>query len=228
MKIYYTNHMKYLFAVIKGILAGASIAFGGFLFTVITYLLPNEGGKILGSLLFPIGLSIVCIFKLFLFTGKIGIVFEGKQEKDFYINLPLMYIGNIIGAVLIGYVCFAIFKDTTLFARITAIAESKTKFDTGWEYYLSFIVKSLITGLCVYLAVKSFVIANKRYIGLILVFVFISIFVYIAGDHCVANMFYFSFANKWTDNAFINIALSTACNSLGTIPGVLLFKSNKK
>ena len=219
--------MKYIFAVLKGILAGAAIALGGFLFTCITYLLPNEGGKILGALLFPIGLSLVCIFKLFLFTGKIGLVFEGKQEKDFYIFLPLMYIGNILGSLAIGYLCFAIFRNTDLFGRISAIAAAKTAFN-DWEYYLAFIVKSLITGLCVYLAVKSFGIAKKMIVKLILVFVFIGLFVYIGGDHCVANMFYFSFANSWTGYAFLNIALATICNSLGTIPGVLLFKSINK
>lgn len=82
--------MKYFLAVYKGILAGLAIGLGGFLFTLMTYALPNELGKILRALLFPIGLSIVCIFKLFLFTGKIGLVFESKQTKDFYINLPLM------------------------------------------------------------------------------------------------------------------------------------------
>lgn len=220
--------MKYLITIFKGVLAGLSIGLGGFLFTVITYALPNELGKILGALLFPIGLSIVCIFKLFLFTGKIGLVFESKQSKDFYINLPLMYIGNIIGSLILGYICFAIFRNTDLFARISAIAQNKTTFDSGYEYYLSLIVKSLITGLCVYLAVKSYGVCKNKIIGVSLIFVFIAIFVYIGGDHCVANMYYFSFANHWTGYAILNIALATICNSIGTIPGVLLFKAFKK
>ena len=219
--------MKYLLAVFKGILAGLSIGLGGFLFTVMTYALPNELGKILGALLFPIGLSIVCIFKLYLFTGKIGLVFENKQTKDFYINLSLMYIGNIIGSLILGYLCFAIFKNTDLFFRITSIAENKITFN-DYQYYLAFVVKSLITGLCVYLAVKSFSICKNRIIGIFLIFVFIGLFVYIGGDHCVANMYYFSFANKWTGYAFLNIALATICNSIGTIPGVLLFKYFQK
>ena len=220
--------MKYILAVYKGILAGLAIGLGGFLFTLMTYALPNELGKILGALLFPIGLSIVCIFKLFLFTGKIGLVFESKQSKDFYINLPLMYIGNIIGSLILGYICYAIFRSTDLFLRIGAIAINKTNFDTGYEYYLMLIVKSLITGLCVYLAVKSYGLIKNKIIGVSLIFVFIFIFVYIGGDHCVANMYYFSFANSWTGYAFLNIVLATICNSIGTIPGVLLFKAFKK
>lgn len=220
--------MKYFLAVYKGILAGLAIGLGGFLFTLMTYALPNELGKILGALLFPIGLSIVCIFKLFLFTGKIGLVFESKQTKDFYINLPLMYIGNIIGSLILGYICFAIFRNTDLFSRINAIAINKTNFDSGYEYYLMLIVKSLITGLCVYLAVKSYGLIKNKFVGVFLIFVFIFIFVYIGGDHCVANMYYFSFANSWTGYAFLNIVLATICNTIGTIPGVLLFKAFKK
>lgn len=223
--------MKYLLAVFKGILAGAAIALGGFLFTVITFAFREpqylEVGKILGALLFPIGLSLVCIFKLFLFTGKIGIIFEGKQTKEFYIDLPLMYVGNILGSLAIGYLCFGIFRNTDLFLRITEIADAKTAFN-DYQYYLSLIVKSLITGLCVYLAVKSFGLAKNKIIGLLLLFVFIGLFVYIGGDHCVANMYYFSFANKWTGYAFLNIALATVCNSLGTIPGVLMVKAFNK
>ena len=221
-------HMKYLIAIFKGVLAGLAIGLGGFLFTVITYALPNELGKILGALLFPIGLSVVCIFKFFLFTGKIGLVFENKQTKDFYINLPLMYIGNIIGSLILGYICFAVFRTTDLFNKIASIAINKTGFDGGYEYYFAFIVKSLITGLCVYLAVKSYGLVKNKIIGVFLIFVFIAIFVYIGGDHCIANMYYFSFANYWTGYAFLNIALATICNALGTIPGVLLFKAIKK
>ena len=220
--------MKYLLAIFKGVLAGLAIGLGGFLFTLMTYALPNELGKILGALLFPIGLSIVCIFKFFLFTGKIGLVFEGKQSKDFYINLPLMYIGNIIGSLILGYICYAIFRNTDLFIRISNIAINKTNFDSGYEYYLMLIVKSLITGLCVYLAVKSYGLIKNKIVGVFLIFVFIFIFVYIGGDHCVANMYYFSFANAWTGYAFLNIALATICNSIGTIPGVLLFKAFQK
>lgn len=218
--------MKYFLAVLKGLLAGLSIGFGGFLFTLMTYALPNQIGSILGALLFPIGLSLVCIFKMFLFTGKIGLVFESKQTKDFYINLPLMYIGNIIGSLILGYISYGLFRNLELFNRISEIASNKTLFN-DYQYYLMFIVKSLITGLCVYLAVKSYGLVKNKIIGVCLIFVFIFIFVYIGGDHCIANMYYFSFANKWTGYAFLNIALATICNSLGTIPGVLLFKGIK-
>lgn len=213
-----------MLALVKGMLAGIAIGFGGFLFILMTYLLPNELGKILGALLFPVGLSIVCVYKLFLFTGKIGMVFEQKQSKEFYLNLPIMYVGNILGSLAIGYLCFAIFSNTDLFNRSLEVATNKTAF-TDYQFVLAMIAKSLITGLCVYLGVKSFLVSKNRVVGIFLIFVFIFLFVYIGGDHCVANMYYFSFANKWDNGyTYLNILIATICNSLGTIPGVLLFK----
>ena len=220
----YDMSMKYLNMVLKGIFAGASIALGGFLFILVTSINSSEIFKVLGALIFPFGLFLVCFFKFNLFTGKIGLIFEKRQEKDFYISLPLMYLGNLIGSLIIGYLCYFIFRNTDIFNRVTAINEAKTTLDS-FDAYVVMIVKSLITGLCVYLAVKSYNVCSKMYQKIILVFIFIAIFVYIGGDHCVANMFYFSFGNNWGLHSIINILIVTICNSLGTIPGVLLFKN---
>ena len=79
--------MKFqLMSFLKGILAGLAIGLGGFLYILMICYVPGEGGKVLGSLLFAVGLFLVCTFKLSLYTGKIGSVYEGKQEKQFYIS----------------------------------------------------------------------------------------------------------------------------------------------
>ena len=70
---------------LKGILAGLSIGLGGFLYILMVHYVEGELGKVLGSLLFAIGLFLVCTFKLSLYTGKIGMIYEGKQTKEFYI-----------------------------------------------------------------------------------------------------------------------------------------------
>ena len=69
------------FSFLKGIAAGASIGFGGFLYILMVFLIPGEGGKVLGSLLFAVGLFTVCSLSLHLYTGKIGLIYEKKQEK---------------------------------------------------------------------------------------------------------------------------------------------------
>ena len=56
---------NYLITFLKGILAGLSIGLGGFLYILMTFLLSGDNaelGKIFGSILFSVGLFLVCTF----------------------------------------------------------------------------------------------------------------------------------------------------------------------
>ena len=214
-----------------GILAGLAIGLGGFLFILSKTFIPGEYGKLIGSIVFAVGLFTVCFFGLSLYTGKIGLVFEKKQETAFYISLPIMIIGNAIGAVSLGYLCYVIFKDTKLLETAVGATTSRTaSFDKieSFEPFLVTLVKGIACGLCVYFAVKSFNYGKIRHGGLFLLIFFVFIFVYFGFEHCIANMFYFSMANMWTAGAFINIALVILANSIGTIPGVMCLKLAQK
>ena len=216
-----------LFSFLKGILAGLAIGLGGFLYILMTFLIPGELGKVLGSILFAIGLFTVCTFSLHLYTGKIGLVFEQKQTKTFYLSLPIMIIGNAIGAVGLGYICYFAFRNLDIYQTALGAANSRLVFN-NFDNFLSCCIKSLLCGLCVYLAVKSFTYKKISFIGTLLLVLFVFIFVYCGFQHCIANMFYFSFANRWCGEAAINLALCILFNSLGPVFGVLLFKANQK
>ena len=184
---------------------------------------PGEGGKVLGSLLFAVGLFLVCTFKLSLYTGKIGSVYEGKQEKQFYISLPVMLVGNAIGAFSLGFICWAIFQNNVeIMNTVSGVAAGRATLFT-FNDYLSCIVKSILCGLCVYLAVKAFSLNRLKPIGILLLVFFVFVFVYSGFQHCIANMFYFGFANHITGYTFINLAFCILFNSVGPIFGVLLF-----
>lgn len=216
-------------SLLKGVLAGLAIGFGGFLYIAVTNWISEEIGKILGALLFPIGLFMVCAFNLFLYTGKIGLIFEKKQTKKFYIDLPLMFIGNIAGAMAIGYICYAIFKNTDLFSRAITVSNLRTSNFDSYQGYLSCFIKSFFCGTCVYLAVKSFAFRRMKPVGILLLAFFIGAFVYLGLEHCIANAYYFSFANSWENPyVYVDMALCVLGNSLGTLPGVFLLKIIKK
>ncbi len=208
---------------LKGILAGLSIGLGGFLYILMVHYVEGELGKVLGSLLFAIGLFLVCTFKLSLYTGKIGMIYEGKQTKEFYISLPVMLIGNAIGAFALGYLCFFIFKDTNIMDTVNATCGVRTTLKT-FNDYLSCIIKSTLCGFCVYMAVKLFNLNRLKPLGIGLLVFFVFIFVYCGFQHCIANMFYFGFGNHINSNMFINLALVIVFNSIGPILGVLIFK----
>ena len=215
-------------AILKGILAGLAIAFGGLLFILSTTYIKGDTGKAVGALLFPFGLLTVCAFSLFLFTGKIGLIFEEKQSKEFYISLPLMFLGNLIGAVGFGYLTYFILKDTPIYVRACEVASSKMVFE-NFGNYLACFLKSAFCGLCVYLAVKAYAYSASKAKGIFLLFAFIFLFVFSGFEHCVANVFYFSAANAWgIVYSLINLGLCVLGNIVGTIPGVLLLKVIKE
>lgn len=218
---------NYLLVFLKGILAGAAIGVGGFLYLLMTHLIDGELGKVLGALLFSIGLFTVCSCSLALYTGKIGLVFEKRQETSFYISLPVMLVGNAVGAIGLGYFCHLIFKNSDLMVTVNAVAASRTTFN-GFNDFLSLIVKSLLCGLCVYLAVKCFSLNRMKPLGIGLLVLFVFIFVYAGFQHCIANMYYLAFANSYGNGyAYLNIFLCILFNSLGTIPGILLFRNKE-
>ena len=67
---------KHIKTFLLGILAGASIGLGGLLFTLIS----NAGYKAIASACFSIGLLLVCLYGLNLFTGKVGFTLESENK----------------------------------------------------------------------------------------------------------------------------------------------------
>ena len=208
---------------LKGILAGLAIGVGGFLYVILCYAIPGEFGKILGSLLFGVGLFTVCTFSLSLYTGKIGLVFEGKKDAEFYWSLPIMLVGNAIGAVGLGYVFFAIFRNTSVMDTVATINATRLAL-TNFESYFLVALKAFLCGFCVYMAVKLFSLNRLKPLGILGLVVFVFLFVYCGFQHCIANMFYFGFGNAFQAEAFINLAFCIVFNSFGPIIGVLIFK----
>ncbi len=218
---------KVLFNFLKGILAGLAIGLGGLLYILMTALFTNdiaEIGKLLGSILFAIGLFLVCTFSLSLYTGKIGLVYEKKQDKIFYISLPVMLLGNAIGAFALGYICYFIFRNVEpIYNTAKAAANARLIFNGPIDYILT-CVKSFLCGVCVYLAVKAFNSNRLKPIGILLLVFFVFLFVYCGFQHCIANMFYFGMANSLCWQMPVNLVLVILFNSFGPIIGVLLVK----
>jgi formate/nitrite transporter FocA (FNT family) len=90
--------------------------------------------------------------------------------------------------------------------------------------YLTTFLAAFLCGLCVYLAVKCFGKRRLKPLGIIELVFFVFTFVYCGFEHCIANMFYFSQANAWSWNAVVNIIIVVIGNSVGTLPGIALWK----
>lgn len=185
--------------------AGLAISVGG------TVYLSVEN-KIVGSLLFAVGLYAIVLNGLYLYTGKIGYL-PGQEAKKAYAGmLAITWLGNLSGT---GLGALAV-----RFCRIRGIGDtartiSETKLS---DAPLSIFLLAVFCGLLMYIAVDGF----KEKGNPLILFVCVSVFILCGFEHCVANMFYFWLSDAWSVKAVIYLAFMTLGNSIGgmLLPGI--------
>ncbi|MDD6272792.1 MAG: formate/nitrite transporter family protein [bacterium] len=199
---FFNNKKKYLDYLIKGIYAGFMIGIGA-----VVYL--SVPDKVIGSFLFSIGLLIVCMYAMNLFTGKIGYVLINKLDYLYEVFLGL--IGNFIGAFIVGKLMLLTrYKIITEPAKLLVNAKLS-------DNLLSIFILSMFCGVLIYLAVNNYKKVNNeigKYIG---IFLCVMIFILCGFEHCVANMVYFTIASSWSTNTLLYLAIMILGNSFGSI-----------
>ena len=207
---------KFLKTLFLGILAGAAIGLGSFLFLLVKFLLPSKEGLMFASMIFSVGLLTVCIFGLNLYTGKIGVFLDVREKiKENSINLPIILLGNAIGAFGLGVICHFIFMGWGDFVNsfsgdVNSITAAKCGSDTVF-------MQGILCGALVYIAVycyKNFENWAMKIIGII---ASVTLFVYCGFQHCIANMFYFAFEFKWGIEILWNLLIVILTNSIGAL-----------
>ena len=81
--------MKTLKTFLLAVLAGMSISIGGMVFL-------SCESKVVGAILFTIGLFTVCTFGFNLFTGKVCYALDNKPS--YILDLVLIWLGNFAGS----------------------------------------------------------------------------------------------------------------------------------
>ena len=204
--------MKYLKILLFGIFAGLAIGLGSLVFTIVSTYAKSVGGQIFASALFSIGLILVCTLGLQLYTGKVGVVFDDRDNlKQNAINLPIMLAGNAIGAFALGIICHFIFVNVPEIAnRILAISLGKTNSTTVF-------LQGIFCGALVYIAVYFFKNLQNYAMKIIGIITAVTLFVYCGFQHCIANMFYFGMAFNWNIDMLWNLLIVIATNSIGAL-----------
>ena len=208
---------KYLKTFFLGILAGLAISLGSFLFILTKTIFDGIPGAILASALFSVGLILVCIFGLNLYTGKIGVFLDVYEKiKENSINLPIILLGNAVGAIGIGALlhCFALIEvDWMQKFFNTAMAVSANKV---LSHYV--VLEGIFCGALVYIAVYLFKNLENWAMKIIGIIVSVTLFVYCGFQHCIANMFYFALTfdlGVW--DSWANILIVILTNSVGAL-----------
>lgn len=180
--------------LVLAVLAGAFIAFGAVLYTVVV----TESGlgfgpeRLLGGIAFSLGLILVLVGGAELFTGNSLIVFawaDGEITSGRLLrNWGLVYAGNFIGAtataVLVHWSGIGALSDGAVAATAVRIAEAKLAL-APIEAFVRGILCNVLVCLAVWLCFGARTVSGK-----ILAIVFpIAGFVALGFEHSVANMY---------------------------------------
>lgn len=196
--------------LIKSILAGIMIGIGGTIYL-------SLDNKIVGSILFVIGLFIIVVYSFNLYTGKIGYLINNFNKK--YIReLIITLIGNFIGTFFVGFVL----RYTRIYTSISDKAKGLVDIKLN-DTLISILILSFFCGILMYLAVNTY--KEVKDIGKYLaVFLGVIVFVLCGFEHCIANMYYFSVSSTWSLNTLLYLLVMILGNSLG---GILIPLCNK-
>lgn len=195
----------------QAVVAGIVIGIGG------TVYLSLEN-RVIGAVLFSIGLYAIVLNSLYLYTGKVGYLAGTKDKKAYGVLLIFTWLGNLVGT--------AIAAAGILLTRIAGIRKTaeeicKVKFaDTP----VSILILSIFCGMLMYVAVDGF---REKENPLLLLFC-VSVFILCGFEHCIANMFYFSLAGVWSMKAVGYLLIITFGNSIGGMLIPWIKKCNEK
>ena len=173
--------------------------------------------KIVGSILFAIGLFVIVAYSFNLYTGKIGYLINNFNKK--YISeLIITLIGNFIGTFFVGF----ILKYTRIYTMISEKAKMLAEIKLN-DTLISILILSFFCGILMYLAVNTY--KEVKDIGKYLaVFLGVIVFILCGFEHCITNMYYFSVSSTWSLNTLLYLLVMILGNSLG---GILIPLCNK-
>ncbi len=181
-------------------------------------------GRIVGSLLFSLGMFVILAFEMKLFTGLIPKIPHTNIKKLW--QLPVCLIGNIIGV----YVVYLLVGQTFLSNEVIALSSSsifaKISLD-NWA--LSALCSGILCGILITLSVLSVDHSHKKGLSANVGVMFpIIVFVFCGFDHSIANMFYFFCLGELSWRVVGYVTLTIVGNLIGGIilPLVLKLRDN--
>lgn len=180
--------------LVLGILAGAYIAFGGWMMTVVTHDLADHiglgGSRFIGGAVFAVGLILVVIAGAELFTGNclmpLGALSGCATMSQIARNWFWVYVANLLGSILVAYLIFlsGLWKGP-IGAYALKIAANKMSLPVG-EAFFRGILCNWIVVLAVWISMAALDVVGK-----IFAIVFpIMTFVASGFEHSIANMYF--------------------------------------
>ena len=196
--------------IIDGFLAGMMISIGGAVFMAC-----YEQYRVIGAVLFCVGLLTVCWKGYSLYTGRIGLMIEHHTKEDWAVLL-LGLLGNAVSSIVFGYlIAYAIpsIKEAALIACTAKLSQG----------YLVGFIRGILCGILIYLSIDIYK-NHKSVLGVLLC---VPAFILSGYEHSIADIFYFAASGIASAKAFGYIWMIILGNSVGglLIPTLNLLKN---
>ncbi len=177
-------------ALILAVLAGVFIAFGAAVATFASAGLSGSSAAVVKGAVFPVGLILVVVCGAELFTGNCLLIAPAISRdirvRGLLKNLGIVYIGNLVGGVLIAVI---LVYSHAMNAEVAAAAVAATEAKCGMGFGDA-LLRGVLCNMLVCLAVWASM-ASTSVPGKILA-VYLPVFAFVACgfEHSVANMYY--------------------------------------
>ena len=180
----------YAKVLVRAILAGMMIGIGGCVYLGCEV-------KWVGAILFAVGLFTIFSFRLDLYTGKVGYVFD--NDRSYIPYLVVVIIGNFIGCLILGL----------MMPLDSASVLAQGKLDN--YDFLRVLFKGVLCGMLMFIAADCY----KNTKSFIATFVCVPVFILAGFEHSIADMFYFCSAGCFSVGSLIFILTVLVGNAIG-------------
>lgn len=180
----------YAKVLVRAILAGMMIGIGGCVYLGCEV-------KWVGAILFAVGLFTIFSFRLDLYTGKVGYVFD--NDRSYIPYLVVVIIGNFIGCLILGL----------MMPLDSASVLAQGKLDN--YDFLRVLFKGVLCGMLMFIAADCY----KNTKSFIATFVCVPVFILAGFEHSIADMFYFCSAGCFSVESLIFILTVLVGNAIG-------------
>jgi nitrite transporter NirC len=184
--------------VVRGIYAGILIGLASLLYLSVE-------NAYLGSLLFSLGLLVVCAEGLYLYTGKVGYL---ARQKNYLKTVITTLVSNAIGITFVSVL--------GLIAKPNLVHKARLLVDVKLNNPIeSVIILSMFCGMMMYIAVEGYQrISNETAKVLVVVFA-VMIFILAKFEHSIANMTYLIVSKTFTLKSLFYLLLMIFGNGIG-------------
>ncbi|MDY3195999.1 MAG: formate/nitrite transporter family protein [Paracholeplasma sp.] len=194
--------------IVRGIYAGILIGLASLLYLSVE-------NAYLGSLLFSLGLLVVCAEGLYLYTGKVGYL---ARQKNYLKTVITTLVSNAIGITFVSVL--GLIAKPNLVHKATLLVDAKLS-----NPIESVIILSMFCGMMMYIAVEGYQrISNETAKVLVVIFA-VMIFILAKFEHSIANMTYLIVSKTITLKSLFYLLLMIFGNGIGA--SILCFIDKK-